>query len=209
MFKVVKKLKALKSHLNKLNWRNGNLFEKVRVCRENLKEAQVQMEKFPHDLHKKAIEAKCLAKYIEAFDDEENILFQMAKVDWLSKGDGNNSFFHKIIKSRRNQHTILSVCNEEGQSFEGKDVAASFVSHFQKFLSTNTNVTLIYDGSTLFTKRLTEEEALRMIKDVSSNEIKEAMFDIGELHIHAWSVVRDDICNAFKEFFKTGKLLRE
>ncbi|GJW58998.1 RNA-directed DNA polymerase, eukaryota, reverse transcriptase zinc-binding domain protein [Tanacetum coccineum] len=186
MFKVVKKLKALKSHLNKLNWRNGNLFEKVRVCRENLKEAQVQMEKFPHDLHKKAIEAKCLAKYIEAFDDEENILFQMAKVDWLSKGDGNNSFFHKIIKSRRNQHTILSVCNEEGQSFEGKD-----------------------------------EEALRMIKDVSSNEIKEAMFDIGEVKapcpdgfssaffIHAWSVVRDDICNAFKEFFKTGKLLRE
>ncbi|GKD89969.1 hypothetical protein Tco_1365476, partial [Tanacetum coccineum] len=113
------------------------------------------------------------------------------------------------------------VCNEEGQSFEGKDVAASFVSHFQKFLSTNTNVTLIYDGSTLFTKRLTEEEALRMIKDVSSNEIKEAMFDIGEVKapcpdgfssaffIHAWSVVRDDICNAFKEFFKTGKLLRE
>ncbi|GKD70897.1 RNA-directed DNA polymerase, eukaryota, reverse transcriptase zinc-binding domain protein, partial [Tanacetum coccineum] len=123
-FKAFKFVEFIETLLEQVKLENGNLFEKVRVCRENLKEAQVQMEKFPHDLHKKVVEAKCLAKYMEAFDDEENILFQMAKVDWLSKGDRNNSFFHKIIKSRRNQHTILSVCNEEGQSFEGKDVAA-------------------------------------------------------------------------------------
>lgn len=34
MYKVVKKLKALKKPLNSLNWKNGNLFEKVIKLRE-------------------------------------------------------------------------------------------------------------------------------------------------------------------------------
>jgi hypothetical protein len=31
MYCLLKKMKSLKSSLNKLNWKNGNLFEKVKV----------------------------------------------------------------------------------------------------------------------------------------------------------------------------------
>ncbi|GKB86639.1 auxin efflux carrier [Tanacetum coccineum] len=67
--RVVKKLKASKSPMNKLNWKNGNL------C-ENRKEAE------------------CLAKYMEAVIEEEKLLFQRAKIDcFLGTVDNVNPIF--------------------------------------------------------------------------------------------------------------------
>lgn len=40
MFKLVNKLKNLKPHLNKLNWKNGNLFERVKDLKSKLHEVQ-------------------------------------------------------------------------------------------------------------------------------------------------------------------------
>ncbi|GKC44974.1 RNA-directed DNA polymerase, eukaryota, reverse transcriptase zinc-binding domain protein, partial [Tanacetum coccineum] len=69
MFRVVKKLKALKSSLNKLNLRNGDLFDKVTKLKEDLKHAQIQMEKNPHNSELKNKEAECLENYIEGTKD--------------------------------------------------------------------------------------------------------------------------------------------
>ncbi|GJY90062.1 hypothetical protein Tco_0505258 [Tanacetum coccineum] len=71
--------------------------------------------------------AKCLSQYMEAIDDAENLLMQQAKVDWISKGDRNNKFFHNILKSGGNMHKITNICNEKGNSFEGNEVAEQFV----------------------------------------------------------------------------------
>ncbi|GJX57974.1 hypothetical protein Tco_0289364 [Tanacetum coccineum] len=40
MFKVVKRLRYLKKSMNDLNWKNGNLFDKVVVLKQQLKEVQ-------------------------------------------------------------------------------------------------------------------------------------------------------------------------
>ncbi|GKC05518.1 RNA-directed DNA polymerase, eukaryota, reverse transcriptase zinc-binding domain protein, partial [Tanacetum coccineum] len=68
---------------------------------------------------------------------------------------------------------------------------------------------------------MTKEEALIMVADINEKEIKEAMFDIGENRApgpdgytsaffkHSWDIVGNDICQAIKEFFMTGKLLGE
>ncbi|GJY05164.1 RNA-directed DNA polymerase, eukaryota, reverse transcriptase zinc-binding domain protein [Tanacetum coccineum] len=66
-----------------------------------------------------------------------------------------------------------------------------------------------------------KEEALSMIKEVSNDEIKKAMFDIADVKARgpdgyttcffkkAWCVVEKDICQAIKDFFVNGKLLKE
>ncbi|GJR71587.1 hypothetical protein Tco_0083952 [Tanacetum coccineum] len=90
MFRVVKKLKALKSPLNKLNWRKGNLFAIVTKLKKELKQAQIQMEKNPHNSELKKIETECLENYMEAVNDAEKLLFQSAKIEWLK-----NNFFKK------------------------------------------------------------------------------------------------------------------
>ncbi|GKC69664.1 RNA-directed DNA polymerase, eukaryota, reverse transcriptase zinc-binding domain protein [Tanacetum coccineum] len=134
MFRVVKKLKALKKPINRLNRKNGNIFVKVEKLREDLKQAQVNIEKNPQCSKTKALEAQCLIKYLEAIADKEKLLFQKAKVEWLQNGDKNCKFFHKVIQSRRNLNRITGICNDEGIRFEGNNVVDQFVKHFREFL---------------------------------------------------------------------------
>nr|GEU77833.1 hypothetical protein [Tanacetum cinerariifolium] len=49
MFQLVKKLKNLKSHLKKLNWQDGNLFEKVEDLKNDLLNIQKKIDEDPHD----------------------------------------------------------------------------------------------------------------------------------------------------------------
>nr|GFB32516.1 hypothetical protein [Tanacetum cinerariifolium]GFB53287.1 hypothetical protein [Tanacetum cinerariifolium] len=47
MYKLVKKLKVLKPHLNKLNWKNGNLFGRVSELKAKLQTIQKDIDKDP------------------------------------------------------------------------------------------------------------------------------------------------------------------
>ena len=81
---LVKKMKHLKSSMNKLNWKNGNLFERVKKCRDRLKIAHNALDSNPHSEVLKKHEVEALNGYNEAINDEEKFLFQKAKVNWIS-----------------------------------------------------------------------------------------------------------------------------
>lgn len=69
--------------------------------------------------------------------------------------------------------------------------------------------------------RLSSQQADDMIRDVSSEEIKSVIFSIGDdkspgpdgftaaFFKHAWDTVGTEVVNAVREFFVTGKLLKE
>ncbi|GKD75465.1 RNA-directed DNA polymerase, eukaryota, reverse transcriptase zinc-binding domain protein, partial [Tanacetum coccineum] len=59
MFKVVKKLRILKKAMKKINWKNGNSFEKPR-------NKEVDM----------------LKEYVDAVKEEEKLLYQKSKIKW-------------------------------------------------------------------------------------------------------------------------------
>ncbi|GKA07497.1 RNA-directed DNA polymerase, eukaryota, reverse transcriptase zinc-binding domain protein [Tanacetum coccineum] len=73
----------------------------------------------------------------------------------------------------------------------------------------------------LFNKKLTKREADFMVRDVSDIEVKDAIFGIGDdkapgpdgfiatFFKKRWDIVGKDVCRAFKDFFKTNKLLGE
>lgn len=221
MYRQVKRLKNMKQHLKKLSWKNGNLFENVKKLKEELKIAQLEVDKFPFDPVIKANEANLLDKYIEAVDDEEKLLFQMAKIDWISKGDKNSSYFHKVVMGKKHTNRVMSICDEQGNIFEGEEVARKFVEHFQSFLGKKDIVEDMSNMEDLFTSKLSETEAIGMIREVTDNEIKEAVFEIGDMKApgpdgfssvffkKSWGVIGADVCAAIKEFFITGKLLKE
>ncbi|GJS20997.1 RNA-directed DNA polymerase, eukaryota, reverse transcriptase zinc-binding domain protein [Tanacetum coccineum] len=161
-----------------------------------------------------------LKEYKEAVADEGKLLMQKTKIEWLKEGDRNTTYFHRVIKSRQNKSRVESICNEAGIRFDGDQVPEQFVKHFQEFLGKEVTVKSIEDRDDLFTCKLTEEEALSMIKEVSNDEIKKAMFDIADVKARgpdgyttcffkkAWCVVEKDICQAIKDFFVNGKLLK-
>ncbi|GKA44443.1 RNA-directed DNA polymerase, eukaryota, reverse transcriptase zinc-binding domain protein [Tanacetum coccineum] len=60
MFKLVKKLKVLKALLNKLHWKDGNVFNNVVKLRNKLKAAQIEINEDPYDNVKKVVASQIL-----------------------------------------------------------------------------------------------------------------------------------------------------
>nr|GEX99238.1 RNA-directed DNA polymerase, eukaryota, reverse transcriptase zinc-binding domain protein [Tanacetum cinerariifolium] len=46
--------------------------------------------------------------------EEEKLLFQKAKIKWLSLGDKNNAVFHRALKSRYSRNRVNVIYDEEG-----------------------------------------------------------------------------------------------
>ncbi|GKC01404.1 RNA-directed DNA polymerase, eukaryota, reverse transcriptase zinc-binding domain protein [Tanacetum coccineum] len=191
---VVKAMKPLKKSMNRLNWKNGNLFEKVIQLRDKLKEWQAKLDRDPFNVDIKKEEAQILLEYKDALIDENG---------------------------RKHLSRVESICDEHGKRFYGDEVPELLVNHFQQFLGKEGNTHPMVGIQEMFINRLSKEEAIGMIQQVTDDEIKHAMFDIDNdkatgpdgytacFFKKSWSIVGKDIIEAIKEFFLTGKLLKE
>ncbi|GKA26871.1 putative RNA-directed DNA polymerase, eukaryota, reverse transcriptase zinc-binding domain protein [Tanacetum coccineum] len=165
-----------------------------------------------------------LIAHVKAFPeaklDEERFLKQKAKIEWLDVGDSNSAFFHKSAKSRNRSCRIEVIRGEGDTDVTGSLVAKTFVSHYQKFLGTNmTCEALNIEG--LFIKQISDSSRAQMVRNVTNEEIKSAMFSIGDdraprpdgftfsFFKKSWDIVGDDICKAVRDFFPNVKLLKE
>ncbi|GKE35403.1 hypothetical protein Tco_1454725 [Tanacetum coccineum] len=104
--------------------------------------------------------------------------------------------------------------------FHNKQVANVFVSHYEQFLGQPRD-TSSFSTDLLFNKRLNDDDASYMIRTVTRQEIKNAMFSMGNekapgpdgytaaFFKEAWDIVEDDIVEAVREFFTNGKILKE
>ncbi|GKA65242.1 putative RNA-directed DNA polymerase, eukaryota, reverse transcriptase zinc-binding domain protein [Tanacetum coccineum] len=199
MFSLVSKLKMLKKPLRKLNFDQGNLFANVERLRQELSSIQAAMVSNPHSNELRESELSCLKAYKVALKDEVLFLRQKSKIEWLSEGDSNSKYFHNVVKGRINRGRISVVEDMCGIPHFGLSVGDQFVNHFQNVLGKSSKVLPINNADILFSNKLSEGDALYMIRDVSDDEfIKDA-----------WGVVGKEFCKAVKEFFVYGKLLKE
>ena len=221
MFVLAKRLKNMKRHLRNMNRVNGNVFNKVKMLRIELKKVQQCLDKEPDNSRIREEEFVYCKAYQEAVRDEVNLLRQKTKIQWLKDGDFNTSYFHNMLKSRVNKSRIHVVSDEQGNKFYGDEVPGCFVKHFEQFLGVADEVIPLDDCEGLFTKKLDPAVAVNMIRPITDSEIKEAMFSIDDdkaagpdgftykFFKAAWSVVSGDVYAAVKEFFSSGKLLGE
>lgn len=85
-----------------------------------------------------------------------------------------------MVKGQRNRNKISIVQDSNGLIKEGDEVAAIFLALYNNFLDKGEEVESLRDAHSLFSKRLTHAVAMIMIREVHEDEIKEAMFGIGE-----------------------------
>lgn len=145
----------------------------------------------------------------------------MSKVQWLREGDNNTCYFHKVVRGKRHRSRIHEIRDVNGGMFSGMEVAQAFVTHYENFLGTQSNVLNVNDPSTLFIKRIPSNVVDHMIRTVTRDELKLALFYIDDCKSPgpegytsafvkgAWNFIGDDITNAVLEFFESGQLLKE
>ncbi|GJZ37408.1 putative reverse transcriptase domain, reverse transcriptase zinc-binding domain protein [Tanacetum coccineum] len=178
MFRVVKKLKGLKKPIRKLMYDKGNLLANVVQLREELDKVLTDLDNDPSNLSFQEKEAATVAAFNEALIMEEKFLKQKAKITWLREGDSNTAYFHKVVKSRVSRCRIDVVTDANGVVYHNNDVAKAFINHYEVFLGQPGN-TSDFNTDNLFPTRLNDSEALNMVRDISSQEVKSAMFSMG------------------------------
>ncbi|KAK1406264.1 hypothetical protein QVD17_41555 [Tagetes erecta] len=179
MFKVVKKLKLLKPYFRKLLYAQGNLHNRVNLLRKELDDVQCQMDKEPHDIGLRDKERKCLLEYEKVAYDLELFLKQKSKVEWLRAGDSNTAFFHKSLKRKLHKTMVDRIIDGGGNVHTGDGVTSILVEHYSNFLGTEGETNGI-DLSSLGFKKLSALDSSSMVRQITDEEVKSAMFDIGE-----------------------------
>ena len=97
MFKVTQKLGMLKKPCRRLYYMYNCSGKRLHDLRRLLDEKQVELDGDPFNYVIREDHTRRLTEYLEVFEDEEKILLQKSKINWLKEGDRNSKFFHKIV----------------------------------------------------------------------------------------------------------------
>ncbi|GJY29200.1 hypothetical protein Tco_0404967 [Tanacetum coccineum] len=162
--------------------------------------------------------------YLRAFNeatlDEERFLKQKAKLEWLRVGDSNSAYFHKTVKERVSRNRIDIITDMNNVTHINNEVPTAFVEHYMNFLGSSAPVSNL-DNRGLFSKKISNEKADYMVREVTNGEIKDAMLSIDNdkapgpdgftslFFKKSWDLVGNDVCNSIRDFFGNGKLLQE
>ncbi|GFZ11073.1 hypothetical protein Acr_22g0004710 [Actinidia rufa] len=161
-------------------------------------QVQQQLHDNPRDASLQNKVATLKVKSFRLAEGERSFCSQLAKAKYLKNCDKGTKFFHELIKNNRARRQIVALTKEDGPA---------------PLLSSRE---VLVEG-----KIVEEEHALSLIQPVSDDEVKSALFSIGDdkaprpngysscLFKSAWSIVGSDVCAAVKEFFVSGKLLKQ
>ena len=224
-FQLFFKLKNLKFELKKLSKEFiGNAKLKADKAREDLYNCQKALDKSPSDYHLKDLEKSLHKDFLESIRIEEEILKQKSRVQWLEAGDKNTAFFHHSINNRRNRNRIVSLIQPNGipTTTEG-EAKEEAIRYFKSMLGSPT--TNHYPGASILRniiqKRISADHFNLMDNIPTYAEIKDTLFNIHSnkapgpdgfnafFFKETWNITGDLVCNAVREFFSTGELLKD
>lgn len=156
----------------------------------------------------------------QAYIDEEVFWKQKSRIQWLRAGDRNTSFFHAITKGKRSRNTITSIQDEHGVIHRGQQsIGRVAQDYFTSFFSSSSTDPSVYDKVfSGFTKKVTAEINMDLTREVTIEEIQEAIFAIGPhrapgpdgfstvFYHQFWDELKTEIIQEVKQFFDTGEI---
>jgi len=222
-FSLCKKLSLLKGDLKKLNLVHfSHITARADRASKALKDVQAQLATSPHNSRLREVlpsmrkEARLLA------DAERCFLAQKAKCSFLMDSDRCSKFFHSIVKRRNKKNFIAAVLKEDGSLTRStQEVEDEFLRFYMNLLGSPAECSPSVPGIIHSGGCLSDEQAAALTSLVTSEEIKEALFSIGDdkspgpdgyssaFFKKSWSIVGPEFCDAVKEFFVSGRLLKQ
>ncbi|GFY87986.1 hypothetical protein Acr_05g0016250 [Actinidia rufa] len=223
MYKLCRKLKAAKDPLRDLNKKHfSHIAARTEAAEEDLIQAQQQLHDSPRDYNLQIKVPELRAKVLKLTKAELSFCTQLAKAKFLKNADKGTKFFHDLIKSNRSKNHIASILLEDGsRTTSSNQVNEDFVQYYKGLLGSKENCSSLNKEIVLKGKLLGAEQADSLLREVTDEEIKSALFDIGEkkapgpdgytscFYKKAWDVIGRDFMEAVKEFFSSGHILKQ
>ncbi|XP_052176609.1 uncharacterized protein LOC127790918 [Diospyros lotus] len=153
---------------------------------------------------------------------ERLFLLQHAKCSYLKYSDRCSKLFHAIVRRNSKRNHILTMLREDGSMTNSLgQVADEFVRYFEGLLGT-AKACEPFDSSVLSAgPRISMEQAASLSSCISSQEIKSALFSIGEdksprpdgfsfcFFKRSWHILGDQFTEAVHDFFTSGRSVAE
>ena len=141
---------------------------------------------------------------------------QRSRITWLKEGDRNTKYFHRKARWRARKNNIKKLMQEDGNWCTDQQAMQGMVVHyFENLFTSNENVDPqeIVD---LLDPIVTSQANAALCNEYIDEEIGTALFQIGPLKAPGpdglpsrffqrnWSILKEDVIKAVKEFFVTG-----
>ncbi|CAH9115366.1 unnamed protein product [Cuscuta europaea] len=222
-FSMVRKLKLLKRPLKNLNTKEfGHISNKAKMAKEEFKRLHKLVLQHPLDesLQCQLEEVTKRARFLS--EAECNFFQQKAKATHILEADKGTRYFHAIVKRKTTKNTIAAITLEDGSLTTSlEQVGNEFVNFFVDLFG-SVGETQQFDPRILDSGPKVEPSVhASLISPIDVKDIKAALFDIGDdkapgpdgyssaFFKSNWNLVGDDLVQATKEFFRTGKLLKQ
>ncbi|XP_074314953.1 uncharacterized protein LOC141651130 [Silene latifolia] len=223
MYKVVRKLKLLKSDLKQLNKDSfSDIEHQADVAETKLINIQQHIVRSPGDLNLIQQEVEAHKEYQGLYLARMEFLKQKAKAHWLKEGDSNSSYFHSLIKARRNKNFIHHIADHKGVVHkEESGIQHAFLDYYQMLLGTKSNTKKVKVGIVRKGKTCTSQHSHILMSPCTPEEVKDIFFQIpndkapgpdgysSKFFKDSWDIIGLDVVEAVMDFFQSGCLLKQ
>ncbi|XP_074313934.1 uncharacterized protein LOC141649137 [Silene latifolia] len=108
-------------------------------------------------------------------------LKQKAKAHWLVDGDTNSSYFHGLIKARRNKNCIYQIRDHKGIMHSDEDgIQQAFFEYYEELLGSNAPTIGVKNVIIQKGKKCTKAQRQILLAPVTQEEVKEIIFNISD-----------------------------
>ncbi|KAL0439844.1 UNVERIFIED_CONTAM: hypothetical protein Slati_2467400 [Sesamum latifolium] len=224
IFAVTRKLRALKPVFRAQRQKGGDLSNNVKLAAGLLEAAQRLLAQDRHSRVFLLLEFCCKMVLRLASRLEQHMLHQRAKIAWMKGGDQCSRIFFRKVAKRRSSKRVFQITDSDGQVLTSQPaVTNEFITFYQTLLGGSQHDRSIDLRYLRPWARhiLSEEEAHSLLLSVTTDEIKQAVFDIDETKAPgpdgyssgffkaAWPIVGREVTRATMDFFVTGRLLKQ
>ncbi|XP_022846307.1 uncharacterized protein LOC111369055 [Olea europaea var. sylvestris] len=222
-FILCKKLSKLKGALKELNFKHfGHISARASEAKNDLEATQLQLHNHPMNAHFQLLFAKLRKKAVGLCEAERSFYYQKAKCVFLKHSDKCTKFVHSVVKRNSRRNFIATILKEDGIYTTSQDqVATEFVNFYNCLLGEKCPTRPIEMDIVTNGPLVSLEQDNTLIRDISYEEIKDALFHIGDdkssnpdgytscFFKNAWGTIGDDFVGPIMEFFSLGSILKQ
>lgn len=221
MFKVVSKLKHVKSALLKWNKEKvGDIFDEARIKMQEATDIQKLLDMNPSDTNLQTKAKEYREEALKLSHAEESLLRQKSRNIWLKEGDRNSKFFYTSLQIRRKRNEIRCLDIKEKRCDDLKLIEEHIADFYKDFFNQEDNSSIQWkedymlpklnqDDIAFLSRLVTQDEIDKVIQNANPNKSPGPDGFNGFFFKNNWNLIKQDVSKAVLNFFSSGRLLKE